>query len=217
MAGYLGKTRIIAYQVQDTGFFDPVVFKKKNLKSTEVFIFVDEGGKELWIWIGKDADVRTRFISSTVASEIRGLYGLKLRVRSADQTHEPEDFWKCLDLLPEEEIGSMETKDSFDLVPPEPPIPEVSKKKTLKKPVEKIAKNAVKKRKKASEETTKSLPEFTEAKPSLVTTPPCPRCDQGHLIPYSQMVNVTARSKRVLPFARWMCSNCGFSPKENDS
>lgn len=217
MAGYLGNTRIVAYQVQDTGFFDPVVFRKKDLKSTEVFIFVDEGRKELWIWIGKDADVRTRFISSTVAAEIRRLYGLKLRIRAADQAHEPKDFWKCLDFIPEEGIGPMEMKDSFELVPPEPPIPEVSKKKTLKKPVEKITKKEVKKKKKASEETTKSLPEFFEAKPSLVTTPPCLRCDQGHLIPYSQMVNVTARSKRVLPFARWMCSSCGFSPKENDS
>lgn len=201
---YLGNTRIVAYQVQDNGFFDPVIFRKENLISTEVFIFVDEGKKEIWIWIGEDADVRTRFISSTVASEIRGLYGLTFRVRSADQGREGTDFWEFLDIIPQEGIGPTKDKEPFER---KPPVLEILKKKLPKKDVDQVSKK----------KQNKPLTEYIEAKPSLVTTPSCPQCKKGHLIPFSQIVKVTSRRKEVLPFAKWVCSNCGFSPKGIDS
>ncbi|MFX0015433.1 MAG: hypothetical protein ACFFB2_12630 [Promethearchaeota archaeon] len=205
--------RIVAYQVQDNGFFDPVTFKKENLKSSETFIFVDEGRKELWIWIGREADVRTRFISSTVAAEIRRLHGLTFRVRSADQGSEPSDFWKCLELVPKDGIGLIKTKDSSDLVPPEHRIIE----KSITKASEKTK---VKSSKKISEKTDKStldkiipLNKYIETKSSLITTPPCPQCKQGHLVPYSQVVSLTSRRKEVLPFAKWICTKCCHSPQ----
>ena len=231
MAGCLGNTRIVAYQVQNDGFFDPVVFKKENLKSSEVFIFVEEGRKEIWIWIGEKADVRTRFISSTVASEIRGHYGMTFRIRSADQGGEPDDFWSCIDSIPLEGIGpvedfdnsplskihSYEEEESLDkLIPPKAPVRSVSKtKKTRIEP--KVSKKSTrispKKRKKDKMKSPKPLTDFIEAKPSLVTTPLCPRCEKGNLLPFSKIVNVSSRKKEMLPFAKWTCSNCGFSPK----
>lgn len=208
--------RIIAYQVQDDGFFDPVAFKKENLKSAEVFIFVDDWRKELWIWIGEEADVRTRFISSTVAAEIRRLYGLTFRVRSADQGYEPSDFWKCLDLVPQSGIGPAKKSDLTELIPPKPPKFKSSKTKTSKTTTAKSSKKITKKRKKTSKTTT-PLTEYTETKPSLVSTPSCPQCKKGHLLPYSQVINVTSRRKEVLPYAKWICSHCSFSPTKTTS
>ena len=230
VAGFLGNTRIVAYQVQNDGFFDPVVFKKENLKSTEVFIFVEEGRKEIWIWIGEHADVRTRFISSTVASEIRGHYGMTFRIRSADQGGEPDDFWDCIDAVPLEGIGPIEDFDNTSLgkihskekvklnqlIPPEAPVRNDSKTKTkpmTTKKVEKSVKNDSKKRKKGVKKAIAPLNDFIETKPSLITTPPCPRCEKGHLLPFSQIVDVTTRKKQLLTYAKWACSNCGFSPK----
>jgi hypothetical protein len=223
----LGNTRIVAYQVQNDGFFDPVVFKKENLKSTEVFIFVEEGKKEIWIWIGENADVRTRFISSTVASEIRGHYGMTFRIRSADQGGEPDDFWGCIDAVPLEGIGPVEDFDNSSLgkihskeevkqfIPPEAPVRKASKTEIKPKTTKKTAKVTPKKRKKEVKKTKGITPlnDFIETKPSLITTPPCPRCEKGHLLPFSQIVNVTTRKKEALTYAKWACSNCGFSPK----
>ncbi|MHA2168298.1 MAG: hypothetical protein ACXAB7_00165, partial [Candidatus Kariarchaeaceae archaeon] len=69
-------TRLVAYQVNPDGHWDPVAFSPENLKVKEVYILVDDSRKEIWIWIGQNADVKTRFISSTAATEIRRLYGL---------------------------------------------------------------------------------------------------------------------------------------------
>ncbi|UCG01046.1 MAG: hypothetical protein JSW11_15690 [Candidatus Heimdallarchaeota archaeon] len=223
----MGNTRIVAYQVQNDGFFDPVVFKKENLKSTEVYIFVEEGKKEIWIWIGEDADVRTRFISSRVASEIRGHYGITFRIKSADQGGEPDDFWSCIDSIPLEGIGPVEDFDKTPLskihsqaeaklnklIAPKAPILKAPKTKAEKKSPKNPPKTSPKKRKKDPPKTPTPLTDFIGAKPSLMTTPPCPRCEKGHLLPFSQLVTVSSRKKELLPFAKWACSNCGFSPK----
>jgi len=228
VADFLGNTRIVAYQVQQDGFFDPVVFKKENLKASEVFIFVEEGRKEIWIWIGEDADVRTRFISSTVASEIRGHYGMTFRIRSADQGGEPDDFWDCIESVPLEGIGPVEDFEYTSLskihsqekekvnqhTPPKVPVRSKLKTKTTEyKSTKKTSKITPKKRRKEIKQTPTPLTDFIEAKASLITTPPCPRCGNGHLLPFSQIVNVTTHKKGLLPFAKWACSNCGFSPK----
>ncbi len=223
MAGFLENTRIVAYQVQNDGFFDPVQFRKENLRSSEVFIFVVEGRKEIWIWIGEKADVRTRFISSTVASEIRGHYGMTFRIRSADQGGEPDDFWSCIDSVPLKGIGPVEDFDKTPLskihsdeeeeklnkfTPPKP-LRSVSKTKKAQ-----IEPNIFpKKRKKDNKKSPTPLTDLIEAKPSLVTTPLCPRCEKGNLLPYSKIVNISSRKKEMLPFAKWACSYCGFSPK----
>lgn len=245
MSGWLFLGRIVAYQVQNNGFYDPVAFKKENLQASEVFIFVDDGRKELWIWIGEKADVRSRFISSTVAAEIRRMYGLSLRIRAADQGAEPTDFWKCLDSVPEVGLGPIEAIEKTELIPPEPPALDFSKTKSPKKVIEKSAKKKTKAKtelippktpipnasktelpKRVIEKSTEFLkklkktekedikPEYIEAKSSLITTPPCPNCKRGHLLPYSEIVDVNRKEKQILPFSRWSCSNCGYSPDD---
>lgn len=217
--------RIVAYQVQNDGNWDPIAFSRKKLKQKEVIILVNDERKELWIWIGKKADVRNRFISSTAAVEIRRLYGLTLRVRSADQGSEPPDFWNCINSIPPEGIGpsvgvmkeaeiatnlklndKMKTESTTR-------IKKGSKKSEVQSP--KITKLIPKKAAKGSSQT-KSLTTNHENQPSLLTTPPCPKCQKGNLLPYSEIVNVTARRKDILPIAKWVCSNCDFTPEKSN-
>lgn len=219
MAGSL--TRIVAYQVQQDGNWDPVSFKKVDLKVKQVFILVNDGRKELWIWIGEGADVRTRFISSTAAAEIRRLYGLTLRVRTADQGSEPKDFWKCMDLIPKRGLGpdvqegnrkSSKTvlkESTTRKIIKRAPSRQIKNKKTTPKPK---LKSKLKEDQKEQISPSKELKGDT----SLVSTPPCPQCKRGFLLPYSKVVKVSARKKEVLQYASWVCSNCNFSPKSPD-
>ncbi|MHA2226377.1 MAG: hypothetical protein ACXAC8_14300 [Candidatus Hodarchaeales archaeon] len=236
VAGYL--TRIVAYQVTDDGFFDPVVFKKENLVSDEVFIFVNDEEKELWIWIGSNADVRTRFISSTVAQEIRRLYGLTLRVRSADHLNEPSEFWDFLDSVPQEGLGPQQGTTSIvsnfsnttsiqAVKSKSKPIKKrATKKKTkaavktkTKTPRKSIRKKSTKKTKKKSLESSKMivkpLSDYLENQLSSMVIPPCPKCEKGHFLPYSQEISSSSQEKHILTFALWICSNCGFTPSNN--
>lgn len=220
--------KIVAYQVQNDGNWDPVNFSKEKLSNkNEVFIIVDDERKELWIWIGNQADVRTRFISSTVAASIRRMYGLTLRVRSADQGDEPEEFWRCIEEIPSEGLGLEDPKDeligktSVESLSSQSPRSKSVKKKPAKKAINKETKQTTTKKvariPKSKEKNVKSLMEFMESEDSLVTTPPCPQCQKGHLLPYSQVVNVTTRRKDVLPLAKWVCSNCKYCPDGSDS
>ncbi|MHA2246475.1 MAG: hypothetical protein ACXADY_16155 [Candidatus Hodarchaeales archaeon] len=221
-------TRIVAYQVSNDGHWDPITFKKDFIdnkkRSKKVFILVDEKRKEIWIWIGGNADVRTRFISSTAAQEIRRLYG-QFHVRSVDQGIEPKDFLKCIDIVPLEGVGpsvhkkrssSVKASESIEIYPPEPSEREMLKTQKLKKTRLPIQKKTDKRSVKPKNEPTNVSTDYYETKLSLVTTPPCPRCETGHLLPYSCIVKVTSRKKEVIPFAKWTCSTCGFSPKGID-
>ncbi|MFX0172210.1 MAG: hypothetical protein ACFE9L_09835 [Candidatus Hodarchaeota archaeon] len=221
--------KIVAYQVQNDGNWDPVAFSKRKLKNKkEVFIIVDDERKELWIWIGNEADVRSRFISSTVAASIRRMYGLTLRVRSADQGVEPDEFWRCIDGIPPEGLGPDEINDGLieNTIIESPSSQNSRIKKAEKKSATKFPKKAIKRKTtakkvtkipKSKEKKAKSLMDFIEDETSLITTPPCPRCQKGHLLPYSQVVNVTTRRKDVLPLAKWVCSNCKHSLEASDS
>ncbi len=206
--------RLVAYQVQDDGNWDPVAFKKEDLKSGEVFILVVEERKELWIWIGQGAHVRTRFISSTVAQEIRRLYGLTLRVRSADQGSEPEDFWICIEDVPEEGLGPMDQSTVITSV-----IEQTQDVKAVNKDTKKrISKVKVSSREKSPSKiskrkthTSKKLVQsqlFQKNSRTKIDTPLCPKCGKGNLLPYSEEIKGI-----TIPIARWECSNCGYNPQ----
>ncbi|WP_455142047.1 hypothetical protein [Candidatus Hodarchaeum mangrovi] len=206
--------RLVAYQVQDDGNWDPVAFKKEDLKSGEVFILVVEERKELWIWIGQGAHVRTRFISSTVAQEIRRLYGLTLRVRSADQGSEPEDFWICVEDVPEEGLGPMDQSTVITSV-----IEQTQDVKAVNKDTKKrISKVKVSSREKSPSKiskrkthTSKKLVQsqlFQKNSRTKIDTPLCPKCGKGNLLPYSEEIKGI-----TIPIARWECSNCGYNPQ----
>jgi len=210
--------RLVAYQVQDDGNWDPVAFKKEDLKTGEVFILVVEERKELWIWVGQGAHVRTRFISSTVAQEIRRLYGLTLRVRSADQGSEPNDFWMCIEDVPEEGLGPIAHSTDLTSIQESPQDVKVLNKVTSKQitrvkasPKEKSSTKVSKRKTSSSKKGRKSLVQsqlFEKNNSTKINTPLCPKCGKGNLLPYSEEIKGV-----TIPIARWECSNCGYNPQ----
>ena len=231
------------------GHWDPVAFSLKDLKPKVVFILVDDEKRKIWIWIGRDATVKTRFISSTAATEIRRLYGFTFRVQTIDQGEESHEFSECIEsiprkgLVPELAEGQKEKKAtkntrSSSTAKKSTPITKAGKstvkkasttKTTHKTPVRKTTtrKTATK----TTRKTTRAKPPKTTPKPkshsskesrslnsylpqdtSIITTPPCPECGVGNLLPYSEKITQEGREDLILPFAKWACSKCEYSP-----
>ncbi|MCK4848890.1 MAG: hypothetical protein KAT16_07705 [Candidatus Heimdallarchaeota archaeon] len=243
----------MAYQVTSDGHWDPVAFSRRNLKAKEVFIIVDDERREIWIWIGMQASVKTRFISSTAATEIRRHYGLTYRVKTADQGDEPQNFLDCINSIPKNGIvpelddsrtQSKLTTDTSSLTTkktaPKKKVRKTTAKSkarktptkttsstTKKSPTKKITPKKTTPRKGAPKKTSskksiseqkaqKSLNGYFSASTDVITTPPCPECKNGHLLPYSQRIEEKGKEVFVLPFAKWFCSSCNYSPSSSD-
>jgi hypothetical protein len=227
-------TRLVAYQVNSDGHWDPVAFTKKDLKAKQAYILVDEQRREIWIWIGQGSNVKTRFILSTAATEIRRLYGLTYRVRTEEQGEESKTFLECIDSLPSKGLVPQLT-DKKSKAPKEKKVttskPKAAKKKTTKRTTKKKttatktkATKTVSKTEKKPRRTRKSTTKKTSPKPKksldkylpqdidIITTPPCPECGIGHLLPYSEKLEQDDRDPIILPFSKWICSKCEYSP-----
>ena len=247
-------TRLVAYQVTSDGHWDPVAFSKRKLKAKQAFIIVDDERREIWIWLGKETTVKTRFITSTGATEIRRHYGLTYRVKTADQGDEPQNFLDCINSIPKNgivpglddslkkaEIMTNTTSTISKKATPKKTTqktttktkvkqtrtkttPRSSKKSTAKKAAPK--KTSIRKttpRKTASVKTSakktgsetksqKSLNVYLPASTDIITTPPCPECKNGYLLPYSERIEEKGKEVLILPFAKWVCSKCNYSP-----
>jgi hypothetical protein len=207
----------VAYQVQEDGNWDPVPFKKEKMKAKEVFILVNEEKREIWIWVGEKADVKTRFISSTAAQEIRRIYGLTFRIHAADQGKEPIEFREAIvDTVPNEGIGPSDKKAPTKRKPSKrAPAAKKTTTRSRKRPTTKKKSSNVQHPRPLLTEVPKfpsdQIKDSSHGQPSLITTPECPVGNKGHLLPYSIIVNVTARKKDILPFGKWICSNCRHS------
>jgi hypothetical protein len=243
----------VAYQVSPDGNWDPVAFSKRNLKAKEVFIIVDDEIRAIWIWIGMGATVKTRFISSTAATEIRRHYGLTYRVKTVDQGEEPQSFLDCVNSIHKNGIVPElnDSRDHAEIKTDKTSLTsskatsksktrkttalskaEKSEKKTTttisersaKKPTVKKAvtrkttpRNLASSENSSKKSTTtskvqKSVNEFIPARTDVITTPPCPECNSGHLLPYSERIREEGTEMVVLPFAKWFCSKCNYSP-----
>jgi len=250
-------TRLVAYQVTSDGYWDPVSFSKRNLKEKEVFIIVDDERREIWIWIGMGASVKTRFISSIAATEIRRHYGAIYRVKTADQGDEPQIFLDCINSIPKNgivpELDDSRTQVKLmtdttslttDKITPKrktrkttakskdrktptkatksstkksTPKGTTSKKTTRKKTTpRKVAPRKTSVKKTISEKKTqKSLNGFLSTSKDVITTPPCPECKNGFLLPYSERIEEKGKEMVILPFAKWICSKCNYSPSDS--
>ncbi len=244
----------MAYQVTSDGHWDPVAFSKRNLKVKEVFIIVDDERREIWIWVGTGASVKTRFISSTAATEIRRHYGFTYRVKTAEQDDEPQNFHDCINSIPKNGIvpGLDDSHTQANLMTnstsltTEKPTPKRKTRKTTtkskaRKTPTKATKSDTKKRSakkvatkktttkkttprkvaprkrsssksKSEQKTQKSLNGFFSASTDVITTPPCPECKKGYLLPYSESIEEEGKEALILPFAKWVCSKCNYSP-----
>ncbi len=92
---------IATYAVLDDGSCIPVKIDPQNFQekySDRVIIFIIEDLKRVFIWVGKNASVRQKFISSRVAQQLRmelGL-GLTFKVRNVEQGMESTEFIEAL-------------------------------------------------------------------------------------------------------------------------
>jgi len=62
------------------------------LDSSSIFLIVDPIDKEIWIWNGKKAGIRKKFISSRDAPNIRDRYGVDFKIVAVDEGDEPSEF-----------------------------------------------------------------------------------------------------------------------------
>ena len=85
-----------ALEMQEDGTTLSVNINRASLHSDQVFCVVDDLNKNVYIWLGKEANVRKRFVGAQVAGRIRGELSTGFRVRSLDQGDEPSNFFNSL-------------------------------------------------------------------------------------------------------------------------
>ncbi|MFW9974935.1 MAG: hypothetical protein ACFFDQ_06710 [Candidatus Thorarchaeota archaeon] len=85
-----------ALEMQEDGTSHSVDINRESLQPDRVFCIVDNTNKNVYIWLGKEANVRKRFVGAQVASKIRGELSTGYRVRSLDQGDETADFFNSL-------------------------------------------------------------------------------------------------------------------------
>jgi hypothetical protein len=90
------------------GEYVPVKFTspEKDLKESEVLIFLDEVDRQIFIWTGSSSSVRKRFISSQIARQMRMERGLTHRISTEDQGNETVKFQHFMDSLKDLEINA---------------------------------------------------------------------------------------------------------------
>lgn len=85
-----------ALDMQEDGTANTVSITKSDLDSFSVFCIIDEIDKNVYLWIGKEAPVRKRFVGATTAGRIREEQGSGYRVRSIDEGYEDNGFNQIL-------------------------------------------------------------------------------------------------------------------------
>ena len=86
-----------ALEMQDDGTSKSVCLSRNSLTSDCVFCVVDDEGKNVFLWLGKEAPVRKRFVGAQTASKLREAQGTGYRVRSLDEGAEPPQFFNSLE------------------------------------------------------------------------------------------------------------------------
>jgi hypothetical protein len=86
-----------ALEMQDDGTSIEVCVNRNNLTSDRVLCVIDDEGKNVFLWLGKEAHVRKRFVGARTASMLRQEQGTGFRVRSLDEGHEPDQFFNSLE------------------------------------------------------------------------------------------------------------------------
>ena len=59
---------------------------------SSIYITVDPVNKQVWIWHGKNASIRKKFIAAQKAPEIRNNYGVDFKITAIDEGNEPLEF-----------------------------------------------------------------------------------------------------------------------------
>ena len=86
----------IAYEMNDDGTAQEVSVTRDTLHTDNVYCVVDDSSKSIFIWSGRNAGVRKRFVGASNASKIRSEQGYNYRVKPVDEGEETNDFINSL-------------------------------------------------------------------------------------------------------------------------
>lgn len=102
----MSEQKIHAFVPSMDGEYIPIKFTspEKDLKKSEVVIFLDEETRQIFIWTGSESSVRKRFISSQIARQMRLERGMTHRISTEDQGNETSKFWEFMEGLSGTEI-----------------------------------------------------------------------------------------------------------------
>jgi hypothetical protein len=86
-----------ALEMCDDGTSESVCITRNGLTSDRVLCVIDDENKNVYLWLGKEANVRRRFVGAQTASKLRDEHGTGFRVRSLDEGDEPPQFFNSLE------------------------------------------------------------------------------------------------------------------------
>ncbi|MHA1847141.1 MAG: hypothetical protein ACTSYS_08795 [Promethearchaeota archaeon] len=95
--------KIQIFTILDSGETEEINTDQKIadiLNSTECYLIFDEDAKIIWLWKGKKARIRSKFIAAKKSQELRGQVGLMNKVISIDEGDEPDSFLKSIGAPP---------------------------------------------------------------------------------------------------------------------
>ena len=82
----------IAYEISGDGTSEEVHVTRESLDSNGVYCIVDDSNKSIYLWKGRNSDVRKKFAGARAASLLRNEQGTGFRVCPLDEGEEPADF-----------------------------------------------------------------------------------------------------------------------------
>ncbi|MBD3196648.1 MAG: hypothetical protein GF317_16450 [Candidatus Lokiarchaeota archaeon] len=86
----------------DSEEFDEIDIRGKQLFETfdtkSVLLFVDPILSTIWLWHGKESNVRMKFIAAQKASSVRDKYIFDAKINAIEEGNEPDSFKKFLGL-----------------------------------------------------------------------------------------------------------------------
>lgn len=62
------------------------------LKPDSIFLFVNPSNKQIWMWNGRHAGVRKKFIAAQSAPKVRDKYGIDYKITAVDDGKESIAF-----------------------------------------------------------------------------------------------------------------------------
>jgi hypothetical protein len=122
-------SKIRLFIITDEGDYNEIPFAPNQLGSDEVYLLVDEDGKDIWIYKGANARIRNKFLGARAATELRQEIGFRYKVRSVEESENNPDFKSLL--------GSVEPSTTPITVKPTEKVTPRTKRKS-KTPTKKI-------------------------------------------------------------------------------
>ncbi len=80
-----------------------IIGSNPSLRSEETYVLINELSKQIFLWIGSNADVWARFVGARFANSLQRTKGMTYRVISVEEDDESLEFARVFSLLKTEE------------------------------------------------------------------------------------------------------------------